>query len=1101
MGRMGWVVGTVVVSVAAVLAPPVARDVRAEGPPAVMAISPGATAGTTALERSALAFTTQMATNAAFSAAVGTSIGGPGTAADMSLLLGDWDGREDLAVDHDGTVRDRSADANPLTEYQTRFVPSPITKANGMGFNILYGGDSVGNFRIFADLVGDLLSDVEFIVNLPTLVATGTSNGFNLAAPIVGDATSGSVVVTGIAVSPVADLGDFGPSTCDTLGEVIYVSVYDPAGGSVDALARPIHTRIFAFSTFTIGGTTFINAPVLQLVRSHLANFAGVAVDDSGSLYFQLIDPTGGAGGAVFKAAELPRTVCAAANRTHRALPEFLSTATIDLTSPTPVDLNGVHLTNYSGTSFTFGNIAALASGPCNTLYAAVSRSRVGSDDAATQATEGPFPSPAEVGPTPAMIISFADGAGAVDGCFTPGGSQPGLLPIGDGFADVAQAGLALAPGVNNFRAFALGTGPDVRAAGNPVFGSPSNTLKLEFQVDFGVFSGITVDEEDAVHVISGGTPAGVDTNPSAALGEILKFPDRAPSDRRSDFVDLRGDGPPTAPNTGDGDSDRFDHLFFQAPPDGSGMPTGLAGLSRGFLLYINRPWPTPPTGLTVGAPQGDDDTDGPIAFEGFDPSGQVSGGDDANAPATGDDASGGFEFSFGGYVASVCTQPWTQFFLNSNGNVTFGAGSTDNTPNVVDLLRDQPRVAPAWHDTNPNARAVSLINFPLQALGFAGPNAFKVRWIDVPQFGSESCGAKSTFSVTLYDDGTGVDESAPPTVEGPTSQRFLGGAGAPPRADGRGPVHFQYCRMDNLGSSGSPVIAGYAQGEQDFGVPFVCETDWSAASRAAELASGLVGDGTQRVLFELFDEGVVPAPQQAGSVDLDLRFESNDPALTSPATQPDPSRDDLDLFGADCSANAAIGCSCVITVSPFTLPDGSVFNQQLSAEGGTDPHTFAVTSGALPGGVALGADGTLAGSSTSTGAFSFEVTASDTNMCTGRRTYSVNASCAAVANVPSITCRLDVLVGNINGLAGGKLQSGLLKILNAAKEKVGASGSQTGKKAKRSLGKAAKLLKKFNKKLNSKGAKRDIPDDVRAALQAAADAIRADAVALKNTL
>ena len=59
------------------------------------------------------------------------------------------------------------------------------------------------------------------------------------------------------------------------------------------------------------------------------------------------------------------------------------------------------------------------------------------------------------------------------------------------------------------------------------------------------------------------------------------------------------------------------------------------------------------------------------------------------------------------------------------------------------------------------------LINFPVQALGFANVNAFKVRWINVPEFGSEGCSTNAfgiggnTFSVTLYDDGTGIDENA----------------------------------------------------------------------------------------------------------------------------------------------------------------------------------------------------------------------------------------------------------------------------------------------------------------------------------------------------
>ena len=95
------------------------------------------------------------------------------------------------------------------------------------------------------------------------------------------------------------------------------------------------------------------------------------------------------------------------------------------------------------------------------------------------------------------MIISFADIAGAFDICTAPLPEVPGTLPIADGFADVAQAGLTLQAGVNNFRVFVLGTGPDVR--GTLAGSTPANTLQIDFQVDATVYSGLAVDEEQGV--------------------------------------------------------------------------------------------------------------------------------------------------------------------------------------------------------------------------------------------------------------------------------------------------------------------------------------------------------------------------------------------------------------------------------------------------------------------------------------------------------------------------------------------------------------------------------------------------------------------------
>jgi hypothetical protein len=1042
--------------------------------------------------------------SAPFSVAVMTTVGGPGTVQDSLRLLADVDGREDLVADHQSTPVDRAMAANPATEFFTRAVPSAHTIANGFSDNQFWYGDSVGRINVDFDSDGDGDVDVSNTIDIPTLVASGVSGAFALANAIGGDATSGSVVVTGLAVNPVADLGEYTAGLCGIIGEVLYVAVHDPAGGSLDGAGRPIRTRIFALPTYESGGAVFAG-PAVQLVRHHLGNLGGLAVDDDGSLYFQLADLQGFSGAAVFKATEQPHAVCGDTSRKNRALAPFLTDGALELDGATPVEAAGgaVAITNFSGTATTFGNVAAMTAGPCSTLYLAMSHSHE-----AGAPGEGPFTNPAALGVTPSMIVSLADAAGAVDGCTSPGGLQPGILPIGDGFADPARADLAPIPGVNNFRVFALGGGPDRRAAGDPVFGGPADTLQLDFQVDPTPFAGIAVDEERAVYVVSGGTPAGADGDPSPARGEILKFPDRAPADRRADFVDLRGDTLPDPPdnggNAGDGDSDRFDHVFWTAPMD-SGAPTGIAGLARGFLRYLNRTATVAIPNLPSGAPQGDDDANGPIAFDAFDPSGQVAGGDDAASPFTGDDTAGGFEFAFGGFAAGMCTTPWTEFYLGSNGFVTFGSGDTDNTPSIPDLLSAMPRIAPAWTDLNPAGRGTSTRSFPVQALGFAGPNAFKVRWIDVPPFGDEMCGAVATVAVTLYDDGTGDDESMAGVPEGPTDLRFRGGAGAPPRGDGRGPVDFEYCRMDLLGTANQPVLVGYSEGGQDPAFPNVCETDVSQAARAADAGSGLIGDGTQRVLFELFRDGVRPAPQVAGAIDFDLRFAGNDPASTSGPTQPDPSRDFASLFGADCATGADLTCSCVLVIDPQSLPGGDQYDAQLLAQGGTEPFSYAVTGGALPAGVALDADGHLAGASASSGGVSFEVTATDARSCTAHQTYAFQATCASAATYASIGCRLGVLAAGTNGLPAGKLARKLARLLAGAQQQLAKAeqSAAAGKTrpAKRRLGKTAKAVRKFGKLLASRKAERQLDEATRAGLRLAAEPVVADVAVLRGTL
>ena len=91
------------------------------------------------------------------------------------------------------------------------------------------------------------------------------------------------------------------------------------------------------------------------------------------------------------------------------------------------------------------------------------------------------------------------------------------------------------------------------------------------------------------------------------------------------------------------------------------------------------------------------------------------------------------------------------------------------------------------------------------------------------------------------------------------------------------------------------------------------------------------------------------------------------------------------------------------IVVAPAALPggiQGTAYSQALSASGGTAPYTYALTAGALPTGLTLSSAGTLAGTPTASGSFSFTVTATDASTgsgpYTGSRSYSLAVSAPA---------------------------------------------------------------------------------------------------------
>jgi large repetitive protein len=101
------------------------------------------------------------------------------------------------------------------------------------------------------------------------------------------------------------------------------------------------------------------------------------------------------------------------------------------------------------------------------------------------------------------------------------------------------------------------------------------------------------------------------------------------------------------------------------------------------------------------------------------------------------------------------------------------------------------------------------------------------------------------------------------------------------------------------------------------------------------------------------------------------------------------------------------------IVVNPATLPNavaGTGYAANLTATGGVAPYTFAVSSGSLPPGLALGPNGILSANTTTSGTFNFTVTATDANGQTGNRAYSV------VIAVPTLSVTPGTLPAGIAG-------------------------------------------------------------------------------------
>ena len=93
------------------------------------------------------------------------------------------------------------------------------------------------------------------------------------------------------------------------------------------------------------------------------------------------------------------------------------------------------------------------------------------------------------------------------------------------------------------------------------------------------------------------------------------------------------------------------------------------------------------------------------------------------------------------------------------------------------------------------------------------------------------------------------------------------------------------------------------------------------------------------------------------------------------------------------------------ISISPTTLPGGTVatsYSQSLSASGGTAPHSFAITAGALPTGMSVSSAGVLSGTPIAGGTFNFTVTATDNGGYTGSRAYSLTVAAPTISISPT---------------------------------------------------------------------------------------------------
>jgi len=109
-----------------------------------------------------------------------------------------------------------------------------------------------------------------------------------------------------------------------------------------------------------------------------------------------------------------------------------------------------------------------------------------------------------------------------------------------------------------------------------------------------------------------------------------------------------------------------------------------------------------------------------------------------------------------------------------------------------------------------------------------------------------------------------------------------------------------------------------------------------------------------------------------------------------------------LCLISLGCSSSSTAPNPLAISIS--SLPAGTLgvtYSQSLTATGGVTPYSWGITSGALPAGLTLSSSGTISGTPTSAGSFSFTVRVSDSQAqpaaATAQLSITINAPPLAI--------------------------------------------------------------------------------------------------------
>lgn len=112
------------------------------------------------------------------------------------------------------------------------------------------------------------------------------------------------------------------------------------------------------------------------------------------------------------------------------------------------------------------------------------------------------------------------------------------------------------------------------------------------------------------------------------------------------------------------------------------------------------------------------------------------------------------------------------------------------------------------------------------------------------------------------------------------------------------------------------------------------------------------------------------------------------------------------DSEGVTATRDLVINVTAIVFITPSPLPGataGTPYSQAISVTGAAAPDTFSVDSGALPDGITLDTTGTLSGTPTKVGTFTFVVRVTDASQATATQAYQLTVIVPTTPPAPTI--------------------------------------------------------------------------------------------------